>query len=223
VHTTEQVGFSEPNVHFVHTHHKVTCYLVEGDPFCADTRRCTCGAYGSVYGMDRFSWKNLVTTAGALWYMQCMHRGLFEQSFDSAIVPTVSDTITPTNEFRTLELANGGSAAPNVANNRSNMVGIIGSTQKEPSQTPENYPVTDDGDTLNTGRGADVMTYRYDYAAGDFNAVGIADLWITNQSPGASEPILNHADEASFPGAVVFTKTATDTLQVSVNHQGALP
>lgn len=147
-----------------------------------------------------FETTNIVTDAGDLFYAQ---RGV------ATAVPTnftdgsgVFDGI--------MELYNGASSAPGKANNRSNLTGLATGSGKAMDST---YPKVNDGDSDNTGAGVDVVTYRVSYTTGEANATGIADVVITNPSPGASEPLLMHAE---FGAA--FDKTSSDTLKVFVNH-----
>lgn len=141
--------------------------------------------------------KNIVTNDGDLYYAQ---RGV---------------NATPTN-FTSgatfdgiMELYNGASGAPGKAVDRSNMAGLVSGSAKAMDGT---YPLVNDADGDNTGAGADVITYRVSYTTGEANASNIADVIITNPTPGASEPILMQAEFTPF------TKTASDTLKVFVNH-----
>lgn len=150
----------------------------------------------------RFESKNIVTDAGDLYYAQ---RGV---------------NATPTN-FTTgatfdgiMELyTNAGTpnAAPGKANTRANLTGTIAPSSAKVIDAT--YPLVNDADGDNTGAGVDVVTYRTSYLTTEANAVDITDVIITNPSPGASEPILMHAE---FGAA--FTKTSSDTLKVFINH-----
>ncbi|HEU4895116.1 MAG TPA: hypothetical protein VFT85_04705, partial [Acidimicrobiia bacterium] len=143
--------------------------------------------------------KNIVTDAGDLYYAQ---RG-------SAETPT---NFTSGATFDgIMELYNGASSAPAKSNNRSNLTGLVTGSAKAMDST---YPKTNDGDADNTGAGTDIVTYRVSYTTGEANASSIADVIITNPTPGASEPLLMHAEFGS-----PFTKTSSDTLKVFVNHQ----
>ncbi len=78
------------------------------------------------------------------------------------------------------------------------------------------YPTTADPDGDNTGSGADIVSWRFSYGTGDGNDTTIDRLTITNWAggtPGASEPLLMYALFGSS-----FTKTASDTLKIFVNH-----
>lgn len=136
--------------------------------------------------------KNLVTDAGDIYYAQ---RGANE---------------APTNTFNTLELSTATTPAPAKSHDRSSIASYIASTQKV---VASGYPQTDDQDADNTGAGVDVVTHKFSYTKGDFNATGIAKGIITNPTPGANEPILTH-----FDFAAAFDKTADDTLVIYVNH-----
>ena len=134
--------------------------------------------------------RNIVTDAGDVYYAQ------------SAVGET------PTNDFDSLELGSAGTPAKGA--DRSDFTPIA-STEKLETAT---YPKTNDGDSDNTGAGVDVATHQFAYAAGDFNHAAITHGWITNPTPGASEPILTGF---AFTGGA-FAKTASDTLKVIVNH-----
>lgn len=103
-------------------------------------------------------------------------------------------------------------AAPAKGNDRSNLTGTIAPSSGQPMDAT--YPLTDDPDGDNSGSGSDIITYRRSYTTAQANLANISDLILTNPSPGASEPLIMHAEFAS-----TFTKTSDDTLKVFVNHQ----
>jgi hypothetical protein len=142
--------------------------------------------------------RNIVTNAGDLYYAE---RGV-AQAVPSNFVDGGGawDGI--------IEIYNGASAAPAKGNDRSDMAGLV--LGKAMSST---YPKINDSDVANTGAGADIITYLAEYSGAEANAVGIADVIITNPTPGASEALLMHA-EFGTP----FTKLAGQTLKVFVNH-----
>lgn len=144
--------------------------------------------------------KNIVTDAGDLFYAQRGVNSLPTNFTDGA---GAFDGI--------MELYNGASGAPAKGNNRSNLAGLVTGSAKAMDAT---YPRVNDPDTDNTGAGTDIVTYRVSYATGEANASNIADVAITNPSPGASEALLMHAEFAA-----TFIKTSSDTLKVFVNHQ----
>ena len=76
------------------------------------------------------------------------------------------------------------------------------------------YPLVNDGDADNTGAGTDIITYRVSYTTAEANQTDTTDVILTNPSPGASEPVIMHAEFAAS-----FTKTSADTLKVFVNHR----
>ena len=116
-----------------------------------------------------------------------------------------------TNLFDSMSLATAASAAPAKANNWSNITEIA-STNKLVKAT---YPKTNDtGDADNTGDAVDAVTWTFEWTAADFNSTVITDGVILVGSGAGSEPLLTHFE---FTGGV-FTKTATDTLKVIVNH-----
>lgn len=150
---------------------------------------------------------NIVTNAGDLYYAQ---RGaLLTTGTPISPVPT---NFTDTNGVpdMIMELYNGASAAPDKTNDRGDLVTLVtGSDQAMDA----GYPKVNDNDTDNTGAAVDTVSYRVSYATGDANATGIADVILTNPTPGASEALLMHA-EFGAP----FDKTSSDTLKVFVNH-----
>ena len=75
------------------------------------------------------------------------------------------------------------------------------------------YEKTADGDSDNTGAGADIITWRFSYTTSEGNANGIAEGAIVDNrtTPTAA---LTH-----FLFAASFNKTSADTLKVIVNHQ----
>jgi hypothetical protein len=143
--------------------------------------------------------KNIVTDAGDLFYAQRAVGTLPTNFTDGS---GVFDGI--------VELYNGASASPAKGNNRSNLTGLVSGSTKAMTST---YPKINDSDVDNTGAGVDVVTYAVSYSKVEANASNIADIIITNPSPGASEPVMMHA-EFGTP----FTKTSNDTLKVFINH-----
>lgn len=114
---------------------------------------------------------------------------------------------TPTNAFDSLWLGSTGSV-PGKASD-SDDITLIASSAKAVKAT---YPKTADADADNTGDGVDVVTWTFEYAAGDFNHAAITDGMIGVGAHAAGEPALTHFEFVSF------AKTASDTLKVIVNH-----
>jgi len=110
---------------------------------------------------------------------------------------------------RIMELYDGASGAPAKGNDRSHLVDLVTGSAKV---IDSGYPTVNDADGDNAGAGTDVATYRVSYTTGEANASAIADVIITNPSPGASEALLMHAEFTPF------AKTSSDTLKVFVNH-----
>ncbi len=116
-----------------------------------------------------------------------------------------------TNDFDSMSLGTSASAAP-AKGNDSDDITEIASTNKLVKAT---YPKTNDtGDADNTGDAVDAVTWTFEWAGADFNSVVITDGVILVGALGAAEPLLTHFE---FTGGV-FTKGATDTLKVIVNH-----
>jgi hypothetical protein len=135
---------------------------------------------------------NIVTNAGDEYYA--------ERGANEAV----------TNAFDSMSLGTSASSPPAKANDSDDLTEIA-STNKLVKAT---YPLTNDGDADNTGAGVDVVTWTFEWAAGDFNNGAITDAIILVGAKGAAEPILTHFE---FTGGS-FAKTATDTLKVIVNH-----
>jgi len=77
-----------------------------------------------------------------------------------------------------------------------------------------NYPKTNDGDTDNSGRATDAVSYKYYWNTSAFNATGILGGCIhDNASPVSGTKVLTH-----WTFAASFSKTANDTLTLFVNH-----
>jgi len=134
--------------------------------------------------------RNIVTDAGDTYYAQ--------QAANES----------PTNNFTQMELGTAGT--PGKAATTSSFT-LIASTAKTVKAT---YPKTADADTDNTGDGADVVTWTFEWAAADFNNAAITHGWIVVSGHGAGAPILTGF---AFSGGAL-AKTASDTLKVIVNH-----
>ncbi len=144
----------------------------------------------------RYVTHNIVTDAGDEYYAEA---------------GAVSGGESLTNAFDSMSLGTSASAAPAKANDSDDLTEIA-STNKVVKAT---YPKTNDtGDSDNTGDGIDVVTWTFEWSGADFNSTVITDAIILVGAKGAAEPILTHFE---FTGGV-FTKTATDTLKVIVNH-----
>lgn len=146
-------------------------------------------------GKFLYAGHNIVTDAGDVYYAQ---RAMTE---------------TPTNAFANLYLSSEAWGAPGKGSTSSGLASIIAGTEKAPTS---GYPKTDDDDTDNTGAGADVMTWLYSYAKGDFNDNDIEGGAISIASVPAwgsgSTPMLTAFNQTAF------AKTANDTLKQFVNH-----
>jgi hypothetical protein len=195
------------------THHSPTCPVVEFPHLGASTAlervHCRCGAFEGHYSREHRTGSNIVTDAGDTFYAQQLTNGAY-----TTATPTVA---TVTNDFSTLELSAdaGANPAPGKSNHRGSLNSVISGSQKAATS---GYPRISDPDTDNSSAGTDVFTWSFTYSAGDFNDTDISDGIITNTSPGASEPVLNHFDENVWSPSGVFDKTANDTLKFIVNH-----
>jgi hypothetical protein len=155
--------------------------------------------------------KNIVTDAGDLYYAE---RGaLLTTGTPIGPVPT---NFTDTNGVpdMIMELYDNSPAnnAPAKANDRSDLLGTLAPSSGKAIDAT--YPKVNDGDSDNTGAGTDIITYRVSYLTSEANQADNTDVILTNPSPGASEPIIMHAEFGAS-----FTKTSADTLKVFVNHR----
>lgn len=117
---------------------------------------------------------------------------------------------SPTDVFQTGRLVLGTTGnAPAKGSVYSDITAVVSGSLKAFDAT---YPKTADGDADNTGAGVDIITYRVSYTTAEANSAGITRLAITIASPVGGSPLLMYATVTSF------TKTASDTLKVFVNH-----
>ncbi len=158
-----------------------------------------------------YSGPNIVTDAGDLYYAE---RGaLLTSGTPIGPVPTnFTDANGVPDMIMELYDDSTPNTAPGKANDRSDMNGVLATGSDQVIDAT--YPLVNDGDANNTGAGVDIVTYRVSYATGDANLADIDDVILTNPSPGASEPLIMHAEFAA-----PFTKTSSDTLTVFVNHR----
>ena len=100
--------------------------------------------------------------------------------------------------------------APAKGNDRSDLLGTISPSSAKAIDAT--YPRVADPDVANTGSGPAVCTYRVTYGSAEANQADMTDLILTNPTPGASEPIINHFD------GLTRTKVLGDVCTVYVNH-----
>jgi hypothetical protein len=72
------------------------------------------------------------------------------------------------------------------------------------------YPTTSDSDGDNTGSGADIVSWRYQYTAAAFSAAVAEGAIVNNDASPTSA--LTHFNSS-------FTKTSSDTLKIFINHE----
>jgi len=154
--------------------------------------------YGDLYDAPKApnpEGPNRVTTAGELYYAQ------------KSCGETPSQFTSPA-----MELGTAGNT-PAAGSTRADVTTKVSSSLKQIDAT---YPKTNDGDTENTGRAADVISWRTSYLTTEANASSIDRAIITNYasgSPGSTEPLLMYGVFGT-----PFTKTSSQTLKVFVNH-----
>jgi hypothetical protein len=133
---------------------------------------------------------NLVSDDGELHYAQLINQDV------------------PTNAFGVTELASAVPGVPASTDDRSDYT-IIATSEKAHSAT---YPKINDTDTDNSGKGADVYTFKNEWTAGDGNWADIDGGIITNATPGATEAILTGFTITNF------AKDSSTALNLWVNH-----
>jgi len=155
--------------------------------------------------------KNIVTDAGDLYYAE---RGaLLTTGTPISPVPTnFTDTNGVPDMIMELYRNSPVNNAPDKAANRSDLLGTIAPSSAKVMDAT--YPLVNDPDGDNIGSDVDIITYRVSYLTSEANLADITDVILTNPSPGASEPVITHAE---FPAS--FSKTSADTLKVFVNHR----
>lgn len=184
-------------------HHGERCLLVKHRALDFPERLCDCGALGDRMRQTWIDGHNIVTDAGDIYYAQVAAR------FANGSAPA------PTNNFNTLYAASTGSAP-----GKASTITSLGTFVTSASQIVDTgYPIANDSDTNNSGRAVDTLTWRFSVGlsgqVGTISDIGIGKAGET-QSNGA--PLLNHADEATFPGATTVVKTGFDTLTWWLNH-----
>jgi len=114
---------------------------------------------------------------------------------------------TPTNAFANCVLGTGSTAATK-SDTYDSMTPISGS-EKAPSS---GYPKTNDTDSDNDGKGADICTWKYEWATGDFNNSAVHEGCITIASPTTGSKVFNRWVESS-----AYEKSSSATLTQYVN------
>lgn len=79
--------------------------------------------------------------------------------------------------------------------------------------TDATYPKTDDPDSDNTGAGVDIVTWTVSYTTAEANIVDIIEGAFVDNITTPTKALCH------FLFAATFTKTASDTLKVIVNHE----
>ena len=114
---------------------------------------------------------------------------------------------TPTNAFINCFLGSGAVAA--AKDDDYSDFTLIASTEKAPSAT---YPKTNDQDADNSGKGADVCTWKFEWTTGDFNSAIIREGIISIASATGTDAIFNRWIEGA-----AYEKSASATLTQYVN------
>lgn len=134
---------------------------------------------------------NIVTDEGDKFYAQC------------------ACGETPTNTFANLYLATAGPATPAKDDDYSDYT-VAGGSEKAKTAT---YPKTNDNDTDNTGKGVDVISWKFEYTTGDGPFTAITHSFIAAASASGTDPILN-----SYKWAASWDKDGSTSAKVFANH-----
>jgi hypothetical protein len=148
-----------------------------------------------ITGEQRRIWgRNIVTTAGNVWYAQ--------KSCGQA----------PTNDFDTLYLATANDEAggnPTVTSTYSNFTVVAGSSK----HVTATYPMSPDTDADNTGDGTTVVSWAFAYLVADGPFAAITHSFIAKTGAGAGDPILN-----GYKWGAAWAKDAATSCKVFANH-----
>lgn len=143
---------------------------------------------------------NLVVTTGVDYYAELIENGK-------------NATGSPTNDFTTAILGNPGSNDTiAAADDFSDFgAGAVTGTEKVATSSAIN-----NSDTDNTGKGAFVFTWKFEWAGSDFDtesANNVRTGIITVASASGTDPLLNH-----WNFSTPFEKLSTSALTLWVNH-----
>ena len=149
---------------------------------------------------------NIVTIDGDIYYAMMLNR--------IGGVPEVPTTEYFTNGVTSLfdgvcEIRRLVENEPVRAANRSNIGGVQVGLAKTCSA---GYPKRGDLEPLNTGKGIDIQSYRFDWGEGEAVGVDVNSFDITNPSPASNEKLL------CWGKGIDFTGGANDTVILFVNH-----
>ena len=146
-----------------------------------------------ITGQKRAIWgRNIVTTAGNVWYAE------------------KACGLTPTNAFANLYLATAGPATPAVGDDYADFTVQAGSEKAKSA----GYPDCPDDDADNTGDGATVVSWKFEYATSDgpFSSA-ITHSFIAKAAASGTDPLLN-----SYKWGSSWTKDASTSAKVFANH-----
>lgn len=121
----------------------------------------------------------------------------------------------PSNDFDSLYLGDTEIPVTGKDSNFSSISFIAGSEKA----VKTGYPRTNDDDPENTGAGANVVTWMFEYAAEDGDWTGISEGVIGIAGASADDPVLNHFSFLDHPGGI-FSKDSNQELKVIINHKG---
>ena len=135
--------------------------------------------------------ENIVTTTGNAFYAES------------------SCGQSPTNAYANLFLATAGPVTPAVGDDYDDFTVVSGSSKTKSS----GYPKCPDTDTDNTGKGATVVTWKFEYLTTDGPFTSITHSFIAISGAGAGASILN-----SYKWGSAWNKDASTTATIYTNH-----
>ncbi len=171
---------------------KVTRIIVGGMPFFLKEHDALLLLEHHITGQRRLIWgRNIVTTAGNVWYAQ------------------LSCAQAPTNAFANVYHATAGPGTPGVSDNYGSFTVIAGSSTAKTA----GYPQVPDADADNTGDGATIVSWKFAHAIADGPFTSVTHSFIAKTGAGGTDPILN-----SLKWGAPWTKDTSTSAKVFFNH-----
>jgi hypothetical protein len=165
----------------------------------------------SKLGRQVWTGHNLVTNDGEQYYTECIQRGIFEAF-------AIGATITPTDDMNSLYVGTDLSPGLPVEGDTLAYIGTPATVEDE-AAVVSGFPKVNDTDTVNGGRGTNVLTWKFTYPTSD--AIGTltkACISIAAQTPVFTANALTCTREDEWTPAGDVVKTASDTFTFYANH-----
>lgn len=144
-------------------------------------------------GKIRKIWgRNIITNEGDKWYAQ---KACGE---------------SPANNFANMYLATAGPATPAKTDNYGSFTVASGSEKAKTG----GYPMTNDTDADNTGKGVDIVSWKHEYATSDGPFTNIQWAFIAKAGASGTDPILN-----SYKWGSPWSKDTATSAKIFANHE----